>query len=227
MIDLKNVTKIYHTAAEDVVALDTVSLRIERGDFAAITGPSGCGKSTLLHLLGCLDTPTRGEYFLDGVATHTLGDLDLAAVRNQKIGFVFQQFNLLPRFTAHKNVSLPLVYTDASRLERQQRATQALNRVRLGHRLHHRPNQLSGGERQRVAIARALVTEPNVLLADEPTGNLDQKVGRDIIALFRELNQSMGVTVVLVTHDLDLASSCPRTIRILDGRIVGDSRYAR
>ncbi|MBI2931998.1 MAG: ABC transporter ATP-binding protein [Planctomycetes bacterium] len=226
MIDLRGAAKIYATGGEDVVALDDVSLRIDNGDFAAIVGPSGSGKSTLLHILGCLDTPTRGEYILDGVATQELDDFGLAAVRNRKIGFVFQQFNLLPRLTTQKNVELPLTYAGVSRAERGRRAFDALQRVRLAHRVTHRPNQLSGGERQRAAIARALVIGPSIVLADEPTGNLDTKVGREIVALFRELNETLGVTVVLVTHDPEIAAACRRTIRIVDGRIVGDTRHA-
>ncbi len=222
MIDVRGVTKVYPTEGEEVHALRGVTLKIEKGEFAAIVGPSGSGKSTLLHLLGCLDTPTAGEYFLDGEATHSLDDDGLADIRNRRIGFVFQQFNLLPRYTALKNVQLPLTYAGVTRAERLRRATEALDRVGLSNRVDHRPSQLSGGERQRVAIARALVTQPSILLADEPTGNLDTKVGREILSFIRELNASTGVTVIVVTHDPELAASCPRTIRIVDGAIAED-----
>jgi len=226
VIDIRSLTKRYVLGAEQVVGVDGLNLKIERGEHVAIVGPSGSGKSTLLNLLGCLDTPTSGEYFLDGIATHTLSDADLAFVRNQKIGFIFQSFNLLPRFTAWQNVSLPLAYAGESRGERKRRALAVLDKVGLASRQEHRPSQLSGGERQRVAIARALINSPSMLLADEPTGNLDTKTGAEIVGMFEALNRETGVTVIIVTHDPALAAKCRRMVRIVDGRIVEDRKAA-
>ncbi len=223
ILRLSNIEKIYSTGAEQVHALCGVSLSVRRGEFVAIIGPSGSGKSTLLNLVGCLDTPTRGEYLFEGLPVHRLDDAGLAAIRNSKIGFVFQNFNLLPKFSARKNVELPLIYAGFSRSERRDRAEQALAQVRLSHRLTHRPSELSGGEKQRVAIARALVTRPSLLLADEPTGNLDTRVGGEIIGLLEELNSAQGATIAIVTHDLAIARRCRRTISIMDGRIVQDT----
>ncbi len=226
VVDLRRVEKVYLRGGEEVRALKGVDLRVERGEYAGIVGPSGSGKSTMLNVLGCLDSPTRGEYWLDGAAVHALGDLELARTRNAKLGFVFQSFNLLPRFTARQNVMLPMSYSGTGRRERDRRAREALERVGLGPRVEHRPSELSGGERQRVAIARALVNRPRVLLADEPTGNLDQRVGSEIVQLFESLNRDDGVTVLLVTHDPVLAARCGRVIRIVDGLIVEDRRAA-
>ncbi len=222
VIECRDLKKVYRLGGEDVPALKGVGLRIERGEHVAIVGPSGSGKSTLLNLLGCLDSATSGEYFLDGIATHHLSDADLARVRNQKIGFVFQSFNLLPRYTAWQNVAMPLAYAGEHRVERRKRAIHMLEKVGLGHRYDHRPSELSGGERQRVAIARALINHPSMLLADEPTGNLDQKTGTEIVKFFEQLNREMGVTVVIVTHDPALAAKCRRAVRIVDGLIVED-----
>jgi putative ABC transport system ATP-binding protein len=219
VLDIRGVTKVYQRGSETVHALRGIDLRVAQGEFAAITGPSGSGKSTLLNLIGCLDSPTAGEYFLDGIPTHTLGDADLAYVRNQRIGFVFQNFNLLPRMTAWQNVALPLAYAGEGRADRRRKADEALARVGLSPRRDHRPPELSGGERQRVAIARALVNRPSMVLADEPTGNLDQKVGAEIVGMFEQLNRDTGVTVLLVTHDLALASKARRQVRIVDGLI--------
>jgi len=222
VIEIRGLTKVYQRGSETVQALRGIDLRIAHGEFAAITGPSGSGKSTLLNLIGCLDSPTAGEYYLDAIATHTLGDADLARVRNQKIGFVFQNFNLLPRMTAWQNVALPLAYAGEGRSDRRRKAEEALDRVGLAPRRDHRPSELSGGERQRVAIARALVNRPSMLLADEPTGNLDQKVGAEIVGMFERLNRDTGVTVVLGTHDMALASKARRRIRMVDGLIEQD-----
>ncbi len=201
-----------------VRALCGVDVRIERGEYVAIVGPSGSGKTTLMNLIGCLDSPTRGAYRLDGEEVSTLDDDELSRIRNEKIGFVFQTFNLLPRATALENVAVPLVYAGTGRRERREAARRALERVELGDRVDHRPDQLSGGQRQRVAIARALVNNPSLLLADEPTGNLDQKTGTEIVKLFEELNRD-GMTVVLVTHDNELARRARRQIRIVDGLV--------
>ena len=224
VIDVRALRKVYRLGGEDVTALAGVDLRIARGEHVAIVGPSGSGKSTLLNLLGCLDSPTSGEYFLDGIATHSLGDADLAFVRNQKIGFVFQSFNLLPRMTAWQNVAVPLAYAGEPRGVRRLQAIQGLERVGLGRRYDHRPSELSGGERQRVAVARALINKPSMILADEPTGNLDQRTGAEIVKMFETLNKETGVTIVLVTHDPVLAAKCPRFIRLVDGLIVEDRR---
>ena len=204
------------------MALRNVDLHIDRNEYVALIGPSGSGKSTLMNLLGCLDTPSEGRYVLNGRDTSEMDDNELARVRNQEIGFIFQSFHLLPRLTVLQNVMQPLVYRGTPRAERQERATRALTRVGLADRLGHRPNQLSGGQRQRVAVARALVGEPSILLADEPTGNLDSRTSADIMALFDELH-AQGHTVVVVTHEPDIAAHCRRTVRVSDGRIVEDT----
>jgi putative ABC transport system ATP-binding protein len=223
VIDIVDLEREFQLGETTVQALRGVSLRVDAGEYVAITGPSGSGKTTLMNLIGCLDTPTRGRYQLDGEEVSQVDDDDLSHVRNRKIGFVFQTFNLLPRATAIDNVALPLMYAGVSRRERRQAAQRALDRVAMGDRIDHRPNQLSGGQRQRVAIARALVTEPKLLLADEPTGNLDQKTGAEIVTLFEQLNDE-GMTVVLVTHDPELAKRARRRVRIVDGLIESDER---
>lgn len=227
LIEVEEVSRIYDVGGDAelrVYALREVSVQIEAGEFVAVIGASGSGKSTLLNLLGCLDRPTLGRYRLDGVETTTLSNAERARIRNERIGFVFQSFNMLPRQTAVDNVALPLVYAGVSRRERRRRATEVLERVSLGERTHHRPNQLSGGQLQRVAIARALVRQPAILLADEPTGNLDSKTSREILDIFHELNAATGVTIVMVTHDPAVADLAPRALRFLDGRIVEDRR---
>jgi putative ABC transport system ATP-binding protein len=217
MIEIENITKVYQMGETEVHALDGVSLKIEDGEWVAITGPSGSGKSTLMAILGCLDTPTSGAYKLDGIDVARMRDDQLAAVRNKKIGFVFQQFNLLSRTSALENVALPLLYATGN--HQRDRATAALTAVGLSDRLGHRPNELSGGQQQRVAIARALVTEPSILLADEPTGNLDSKTGKEIMALFDELHKTRSITVIFVTHDPTIAANAQRVIHIQDGMI--------
>jgi len=219
LIHLENIIKTYDSGENAVQALKGVSLGIGRGELASIIGPSGSGKSTLMHILGCLDTPTEGRYWLDGEDVAELSGRALARIRNQKIGFVFQTFNLLPRATIWKNVELPLLYAGAGRGERQERAMAALKRVGLDRRAKHRPGELSGGQRQRVAIARALVNDPSLILADEPTGNLDTKTGSEIIAIFEELSAN-GQTVIIVTHDPGIAARTQRRIQIVDGEIV-------
>jgi len=221
LIRLKNVWRCYKVGTETVQALRDISLEIAKGDYVAIMGPSGSGKSTLMNLIGCLDTPTAGTYELNGINVTDMNDDQLADVRNRQIGFVFQTFNLLPRATALRNVELPLVYAGVSGAERRQRALRALEQVGLGHRAGHMPNELSGGERQRVAIARALVNNPSILLADEPTGNLDSKTGAEIMALFDRLAQQ-GNTIIVVTHEEDIAKHARRIIRLRDGQIAGD-----
>ena len=225
VIALSGIAREFRLGGEVVHALSSVSLTIERGEYVAIVGPSGSGKSTLMNLIGCLDTPTRGTYVLDGEEVSRLDDDALAGLRNRKIGFVFQSFNLLARATAVDNVALPLLYSGVSRGERRARARRALTRVGLGERMGHHPEQLSGGQRQRVAIARALVNDPALLLADEPTGALDQTTGREIVALFEQLNAE-GVTVVIVTHDHALALRAHRRVEIVDGRISLDASHA-
>lgn len=219
LIDLKDIVKVYHMDGEDVRALDGVSLTVNAGDYVAIMGPSGSGKSTLMNIIGCLDTPTSGSYRLAGNEIALANDDELAAIRNRQIGFVFQTFNLLPRATALKNVELPLVYAGVPPDERRVRALEVLAAVGLAKRAHHKPNEMSGGERQRVAIARALVNRPAVILADEPTGNLDTKVGEEIMAVFKEINDA-GNTLIVVTHDPDIAAKARRVIYLRDGRIV-------
>jgi len=222
LLQTQNITKIYQLDGVQTHALRGVSLGIEKGDFVAIMGPSGSGKSTLMHILGCLDTPTSGAYFLEGRDVSKLSDDDLSAIRNQKIGFVFQQFNLLPRVTALKNVMLPLVYAGVSKKERRERAKKALEAVGLGHRLENRSNQLSGGEVQRVAIARALVNNPLVIFGDEPTGNLDTKSWQEIMGIFQKLNRA-GRTIIIVTHEPYLAKYAKKVIKLRDGEIVEQS----
>ena len=219
-------TREYVMGAEVVHALRGVDIQIKKNEFVACMGPSGSGKSTLMNLIGCLDTPTAGEYWLNGQKVSDLTDDELARIRNKEIGFVFQTFNLLPRADALHNVELPLIYAGLGSKERRQRAARALERVGLGDRMDHRPNELSGGQRQRVAIARALVNEPSILLADEPTGNLDSATGTEIMALFQELHDS-GQTIVLVTHEHDIAAHARRQIHLLDGRIERDERTER
>jgi putative ABC transport system ATP-binding protein len=221
LILARDLSRHYVVGGEIVRALDGVSFAIGRGEWVALVGQSGSGKSTLMNLLGCLDTPTSGSYRLNGADVQGLTDDALADLRNQEIGFVFQTFQLLPRASALANVELPLVYRGLVRRERRARAEAALEAVGLANRMHHRPNELSGGQRQRVAIARALVGEPSILLADEPTGNLDTSTGEEIMRLFDELHRR-GHTILLVTHEPRLAARCPRAIRLSDGRVVGD-----
>jgi len=221
LIEVQDLRRVYTVGGEEVRALDGVSFDIRRGEWVAVVGQSGSGKSTLMNILGCLDTPSGGSYRINGSDVSGLGDDELADLRNKEIGFVFQTFQLLPRSTALANVELPLVYRGLPRWERRQRAEQALDAVGLSNRKHHRPNELSGGQRQRVAVARALVGEPSLLLADEPTGNLDSATGEDIMRLFSELN-ARGHTIVLVTHEPRLAARCPRAIRLSDGKVVAE-----
>jgi putative ABC transport system ATP-binding protein len=225
LIETVDLWKTYRMGSEEIHALRGVSVDIERGEYVAIMGPSGSGKSTLMNLIGCLDTPSRGSYRLNGRQVGTLDDNELARIRNEEIGFVFQTFNLLPRATALRNVELPLVYAGVPARERDRRARGALERVELSSRVEHRPNELSGGQRQRVAIARALVNNPSILLADEPTGNLDSKTGQDIMALFSRLHEA-GHTIILVTHEADIAVFARRTIQLRDGQVDSDVRRA-
>jgi putative ABC transport system ATP-binding protein len=218
VIDIQDVKKIYAMGDLQVPALNGISLQIQPGEMVAITGPSGSGKSTLMNIIGCLDTPTSGTYKLDGTDVSRMTDDEQAAIRNKKIGFVFQQFNLLPRTPAIDQVELPMVYAGAK--DRKQRALEALQAVGLGDRVHHRPNELSGGQQQRVAIARALVANPSIILADEPTGNLDSKSGAEIMNIFKSLNRDKGLTVILVTHDANIAAQAQRVIHVRDGQVV-------
>ncbi len=222
LIELKDLTKIYRMGDNEVRALDGVTLTIEEHEYVAIIGPSGSGKSTMMNMIGCLDAPDSGEYFLDGVNILNCRDSKLATIRNKKIGFIFQGFNLLPRLTAIENVELPLIYQGLGMSERHQRAKIALEAVGLGERIKHRPTELSGGQQQRVAIARALATEPSLILADEPTGNLDSRSGQDVLKLLDELHAA-GNTIVLITHDSDVAARARRQVAFSDGRIVSDS----
>ena len=225
LIEIRDLKKIYQMGTEEVRALDGVDLDVEAGEYVAIMGASGSGKSTLMNLLGCLDTPSEGHYRLNGTPVETLDDEALAAIRNREIGFVFQTFNLLPRTSAMENVELPLVYAGHPRRERREQAKRALTRVGLGDRMDHRPNELSGGQRQRVAVARALVNEPSILLADEPTGNLDSTTSGEIMDLFDELSAA-GNTILLVTHEPDIAERCRRQVVMRDGKILTDSATA-
>jgi putative ABC transport system ATP-binding protein len=221
IINIEHIAKIYQVGLEEVHALRDVSLRIDKNEYVAIMGPSGSGKSTLMNMLGCLDTPTSGKYEFNGVSVSDMDDNDLARIRNKEIGFVFQTFNLLPRSDALHNVELPLIYAGVSYSERREKAQKALIDVGLGDRIHHKPNELSGGQRQRVAVARALVTNPSIILADEPTGNLDSKTGEEIMMLFNEIHNK-GNTIILVTHEEYIAEHAARIIRLKDGLIEKD-----
>jgi putative ABC transport system ATP-binding protein len=223
VIVTRGIQRDYDMGGEIVHALRGVDLAVQRNEYVAIMGPSGSGKSTLMNVIGCLDTPTAGEYWLNGELVSTMSDNELARVRNREIGFVFQTFNLLPRATALHNVELPLVYAGVSSADRKRRAIEALERVQLADRMNHRPNELSGGQRQRVAIARALVNRPAILLADEPTGNLDSKTSEEIMRVFEELASS-GQTVIMVTHEADIAAHARRVVVLRDGRIASDQR---
>ena len=225
LIETERLTRLYRLGAETVQALADVTLSIGEGEFVAVMGPSGSGKSTFMNVIGCLDRPTSGSYRLEGETVSALGGDALAAIRNRKMGFVFQQFHLLDRLDAFGNVELPLIYAGMDRARRGERAAAALRRVGLGERMHHRPTQLSGGQQQRVAIARAIVNGPKVLLADEPTGALDSRTSIEIMALFQQLNRD-GTTVLVVTHEADVARYASRVIRFLDGRVQGDARQA-
>ncbi|HEY6214657.1 MAG TPA: ABC transporter ATP-binding protein [Vicinamibacterales bacterium] len=225
LIETVDLWKTYVMGTEEIHALRGVSIQIERGEYVAIMGPSGSGKSTLMNLIGCLDTPTKGSYLLNNKQVSQMNDNELARIRNEEIGFVFQTFNLLPRATALHNVELPLVYAGVTAKDRQERAKRALEKVELSSRMTHRPNELSGGQRQRVAIARALVNNPSILLADEPTGNLDSKTGVEIMSLFAKLHEA-GNTIVLVTHEADVAAYAHRTIHIRDGQVEKDVKQA-
>lgn len=221
IINIEHIAKIYELGFEQVHALRDVSLRIDKNEYVAIMGPSGSGKSTLMNMLGCLDTPTKGKYEFNGVSVSEMTDNELAKIRNKEIGFVFQTFNLLPRSDALHNVELPLIYAGLPYAERRERAEQALVDVGLGDRMHHKPNELSGGQRQRVAVARALVSNPSIILADEPTGNLDSKTGEEIMQLFNEIHKK-GNTIILVTHEEYIAEHAARIIRLKDGLIESD-----
>ncbi|TKI57292.1 ABC transporter ATP-binding protein [Brevibacillus antibioticus] len=223
MLHVEGLTKAYKTGDSVLPILKGVSLLVEQGEFVAIMGPSGSGKSTFMNMLGCLDRPDSGSYMLDGIEVSSLKDTELAVVRNQKIGFVFQSFNLLARSSSLHNVELPMMYANVSRSERRKRATEALKRVGLAERMDHKPTQLSGGQKQRVAIARALVNKPAILLADEPTGNLDSRSGVEIMAMFQELH-AQGVTIILVTHELDIAQHAERIVTFKDGVIIRDEK---
>ncbi len=223
IIRLENIIKTYHMGDNSLTVLKSISLDIMQNEYVALMGPSGSGKSTLMNILGCLDTPTTGEYYLNRQDVSKMSDDDLADVRNQEIGFVFQQFNLLPRLTAVENVALPLIYAGISKKERTERALEALKKVGLADRSHHKPNEMSGGQIQRVAIARALINNPSILLADEPTGNLDSKTGDEVMEIFSKI-QSSGNTVILVTHEEEIASFAKRIVRLRDGVIESDTR---
>jgi putative ABC transport system ATP-binding protein len=225
IINLENISRVYQVGSEEVHALDDVSLKIDSNEYVAIMGPSGSGKSTLMNILGCLDTPTSGTYDLKGTDVSDMSDNELAEVRNREIGFVFQTFNLLPRATSFHNVELPLIYAGIPAAQRREKAEQALASVGLKDRMLHKPNELSGGQRQRVAVARALVVGPSIILADEPTGNLDSKTGEDIMSLFHDIYK-LGNTIILVTHEEYIANHAKRIIRLLDGKIESDKLVA-
>ena len=224
VVRAKDLSKVYRMGELEVQALSGLSLEIERGETVAIMGPSGSGKSTLMNILGCLDRPSDGDYFLDGENVAQMSDDQLAEVRNRKVGFIFQSFNLLPRASALSNVELPLRYSAIRPSERRRKAREALQAVGLGDRTDHRPNELSGGQQQRVAIARALINDPSIVMADEPTGNLDSKTGEEIMDLLLKLNKERGVTLIMVTHDPDVASRTERIIRIRDGHVEGNKQ---
>ncbi len=222
LIEVKNVYKIYNPGENEVRALDGISVTIDHGEFVAIVGHSGSGKSTFMNMLGCLDTPTSGEYYLDGVNVAGMSDDELSDIRNKQIGFIFQGFNLIPSLSARENVELPLVYRAMPTAQRRQLAEEALNRVGMGHRMDHKPSELSGGQQQRVAIARAIAARPPIIMADEPTGNLDTRSGEDVMKILHELNEE-GRTIILITHDNDIARQATRAIRIIDGKVVSDT----
>jgi putative ABC transport system ATP-binding protein len=222
MIDLKDITKTYDMGSVQVQVLRGITMHVDEGEFLAIIGPSGSGKSTLMNMIGCLDTPTTGEYYLDGKEISTYNEKQLSKIRNQKIGFIFQKFNLLPKLTALENVELPLIYRGMNHKERRQRSIDALEKVGLSDRMNHKPTELSGGQQQRVAIARALAGDPPVLLADEPTGNLDSKSGSDVMNLIKQLSKE-GKTIVLITHDNEVAMEAQRTITIKDGLLLNSN----
>ncbi|MDD2492136.1 MAG: ABC transporter ATP-binding protein [Bacteroidales bacterium] len=221
VISIKDIKKIYKVGTQEVRALDGVDLTINRNEYVAIMGPSGSGKSTMMNILGCLDSPSSGQYILNGTDVSSMQDTQLAEVRNKEIGFIFQSFNLLPRYSALENVALPLIYSGEARVEREKRAEGALESVDLTDRMHHKPNELSGGQRQRVAVARALVNNPSMILADEPTGNLDSKTSIDIMKLFEKIHNK-GNTIIVVTHEEDIARHAHRIIRLRDGKIESD-----
>ena len=222
LIEVKNVYKIYNPGENEVRALDGISVTIDHGEFVAIVGHSGSGKSTFMNMLGCLDTPTSGDYYLDGVNVAGMTDDELSDIRNKQIGFIFQGFNLIPSLTAQENVELPLVYRGMPAEQRRQLAEEALTRVGMEHRMSHRPSELSGGQQQRVAIARAIAARPPIIMADEPTGNLDTRSGEDVMKILHELNEE-GRTIGLITHDNDIARQATRAIRIIDGKVVSDT----
>ena len=222
LIEVKNVYKIYNPGENEVRALDGISVTIDHGEFVAIVGHSGSGKSTFMNMLGCLDTPTSGDYYLDGVNVAGMSDDELSDIRNKQIGFIFQGFNLIPSLTAQENVELPLVYRGMPAEQRRQLAEEALTRVGMEHRMNHRPSELSGGQQQRVAIARAIAARPPIIMADEPTGNLDTRSGEEVMKILHELNEE-GRTIVLITHDNDIARQATRAIRIIDGKVVSDT----
>ena len=226
MIDLKNIYKIYKMGENEVYALNNVTLHIDEKEFVSIIGPSGSGKSTLMNMLGCLDVPTKGTYTLNGYDVGSKTDDELAMIRNEKIGFVFQDFNLLLKLSALENVELPLIYQGVSAKERKERAVKALESVGLGERVDHKPTELSGGQQQRVAIARALVTNPPIILGDEPTGNLDSKSGKEVMEIFKELHKK-GNTIILITHDADVATQAERIVRIQDGKLYEEQKGSK
>jgi putative ABC transport system ATP-binding protein len=224
ILKMTQITKTYLMGEEEQVVLNNIHLEVNKGDFVAVLGPSGSGKSTLMNIIGCLDSPTSGDYFLSNQKVDELDESSLAVIRNKEVGFIFQQFQLLPRLSAAQNVELPLVYAKVPEKERRMRARNMLERVGLGDKLQNRPNQLSGGQQQRVAIARAMVTEPTILLADEPTGALDQKTGQQIMELFHELHEE-GRTIIMITHDIEIAKHASRIVRILDGKLREEFAY--
>jgi len=224
MIELHNISKVYRMGNVELLILSEINLEIKKGEYLTITGPSGSGKSTLMNIIGCLDTPTSGKYIFSGIDISHLHHNELAQFRNKSVGFVFQSFNLLPRYNIFQNVELPLIYAGRTGIERKEMVRKVIELVGLEKRIEHKPTELSGGECQRVAIARAIVNNPSIILADEPTGNLDSKTGSEIIRLFKDLNRTLSVTVIVVSHDSHIAKDSPRTIKLLDGRIEGDER---